>query len=143
MHSPTSAVLLAGALSVSGAAFAAGTAHWTYSGEEGPGSWVRLAPEFAACDGKNQSPVNLTGFIKADLKPIEISYQAGGDETLNNGHTVQVNYAPWSSISIDGIQFDLKQFHFHGGCAVAGHERACHGFKRASGGVLARNAPSE
>ena len=101
------------AILASGAAFTADTAHWAYSGEEGPGNWARLAPEFSACDGKNQSPVNLTGFIEADLKPIEISYQAGGDEILNNGHTVQVNYAPGSSISIDGVQFDLKQFHFH------------------------------
>lgn len=37
----------------------------------------------------------------------------GGNEILNNGHTVQVNYAAGSSISVDDIQFDLKQFHFH------------------------------
>ncbi|OGB23614.1 MAG: carbonic anhydrase [Burkholderiales bacterium RIFCSPLOWO2_02_FULL_57_36] len=106
-------VLLVGVLLTSGAAYAAGTTHWTYSGEEGPESWARLTPEFGACAGRNQSPINLAGFIEADLKPIKISYRAGGNEILNNGHTVQVNYVAGSNISVDGIQFDLKQFHFH------------------------------
>lgn len=87
--------------------------HWTYSGEEGPDHWAKLAPEYSACSGKNQSPINLAGFIEADLKPIIFSYQVGGNEILNNGHTVQVNYAEGSSITVDGIQFSLKQFHFH------------------------------
>lgn len=106
-------VLLGGVLFTSIAAFAADAAHWTYSGEGGPENWAKLSPEFSACTGKNQSPINLTGFIEAELKPIKISYQAGGNEISNNGHTVQVNYATGSGISVDGIQFDLKQLHFH------------------------------
>jgi carbonic anhydrase len=106
-------ILLGGVLFTSGNSFAEGTTHWTYSGEEGPENWAKLTPEFGACTGKNQSPINLTDFIEADLKPIKISYQAGGNEILNNGHTVQVNYAAGSSILVDGIQFHLKQFHFH------------------------------
>ena len=86
---------------------------WSYSGEEGPDNWARLSPEFAACDGKNQSPINLSGFIEADLTPIEFTYRPGGNQILNNGHTVQVNYAQGSSSVIDGIRFELKQFHFH------------------------------
>jgi carbonic anhydrase len=106
-------VLLVGMLFTSGPAFAVDTTPWTYSGEKGPENWAELTPEFGACAGKNQSPINLTGFIKADLKPVIISYQAGGNQILNNGHTVQVNYTAGSSLSVDGIQFDLKQFHFH------------------------------
>lgn len=87
--------------------------HWTYSGKQGPQNWATLTPEFGGCAGKNQSPINLTGFIEAELEKIKISYQQGGTEILNNGHTVQVNYSAGSSISVDGIQFDLKQFHFH------------------------------
>jgi carbonic anhydrase len=105
--------LVGSVLFISGGAFAADAPHWAYSGEAGPDNWAKLTPEFGACAGKNQSPINLTGFIKADLKPIKISYQAGGSEILNNGHTIQVNYAAGSSISVDGVQFDLKQFHFH------------------------------
>lgn len=32
---------------------------------------------------------------------------------LNNGHTVQVPYAPGSYVNIDGKQYNLLQFHFH------------------------------
>jgi carbonic anhydrase len=88
-------------------------AHWAYSGAGGPNEWVALAPNYSACGGKNQSPINLTGFIRANLKPIHFSYRDGGDEIVNTGHTVQVNFASGSSIMLDGIQFELKQFHFH------------------------------
>ena len=100
-----------GILLLSSSAFAG--AHWEYSGETGPGSWAMLSPDYAACDGNNQSPINLTGFIEAELTPIMFNYNAGSSEILNNGHTVQVNAVVGSSISIDGVQFDLKQFHFH------------------------------
>jgi carbonic anhydrase len=93
---------------------AAGDApHWTYSGETGPDRWAELGPQFSACAGKNQAPIDLAHPIDAKLKPIAFSYKAGGSEMLNNGHTVQVNYVAGSSITVDGVQFDLKQFHFH------------------------------
>ena len=87
--------------------------HWGYQGDVGPDRWSTLKPEFSACSGKNQSPINLTGMIEGELKPVRFSYKAGGFEVINNGHAIQVNYEAGSSISVDGIQFDLKQFHFH------------------------------
>ena len=98
---------------VSTAACEGSAIHWSYSGEEGPDNWAELSPAYAACDGENQSPINLTGFIEADLQPIVFTYQRGGNEILNNGHTVQVDYIQGSSIVVDGIRFNLKQFHFH------------------------------
>ena len=106
-------VAMACMLLASTAAFSAEGTHWSYSGAGGPEEWAKLTPESGACAGKNQSPIDLTGFIKADLKPIKFAYQAGGNEILDNGHTIQVNYAQGSSITVDGIQFNLKQFHFH------------------------------
>jgi carbonic anhydrase len=99
----------------SSAAFASapGDTKWSYSGAGGPAEWAKLTPESASCGGKNQSPINLSGFIKADLKPIKFAYQAGGNEVLNNGHTIQMNFAAGSNIMVDAIQFDLKQVHFH------------------------------
>ncbi len=88
-------------------------AHWGYSGETGPENWAKLTPEFGACAGKNQTPVNLTGFIKADLKPLKFNYKKGGSQILNNGHTVQVVYDAGSNVVIDGMEYGLKQFHFH------------------------------
>ena len=63
--------------------------------------------------GKNQSPINLTGFIKADLAPLHFDYQCCGFEIVNNGHSVQVNALPGSTLTIEGHTFELKQYHFH------------------------------
>lgn len=86
---------------------------WSYEGKTGPANWAQLTPEYGACNGKNQSPVDLTSFTEASLKPLQFQYQAGGNEVINNGHTVQVNYEVGSSVLIDGVQFTLAQFHFH------------------------------
>lgn len=86
---------------------------WDYAGEKGPEHWSTLAPEFSACAGRNQSPIDLDNFIEAELPPITFDYHAGGREVVNTGHSIQVNYDAGSSISLDGIVFQLKQFHFH------------------------------
>lgn len=104
---------------LSGAAFAAERGHdththWSYEGAGGPQHWAELEEGYRACgDGKNQSPVNLTRFVKGELPPIEFHYQASGDQVVNNGHTIQVNFPPGSSITVAGHTFALKQFHAH------------------------------
>lgn len=88
--------------------------HWGYEGEAGPQNWGKLDPNFGVCaSGKNQSPIDLKGFIEADLKALKLDYSAGIVDILNNGHTVQINYAAGSSLTVDGLRFELKQFHFH------------------------------
>lgn len=107
-------MILAIVLAVSSAAYAGQGTHWGYSGAEGPEHWGKLDPKFSACtEGKNQSPINLTGFIESDLNTVGIHYEAGGKEIINNGHSIQVNYTPGSKISVDGHEFELKQYHFH------------------------------
>jgi carbonic anhydrase len=88
--------------------------HWGYEGEAAPAHWGKLDPKFALCgSGKNQSPIDIAGRTKAELKPLKLDYKAGATEILNNGHTVQVNYASGSMLQVDGHSFELKQFHFH------------------------------
>ncbi len=88
--------------------------HWGYAGEVGPEHWAEFESDFGACSsGKNQSPVDLSSFIEAELPPIAFDYKPGGHEVVNNGHAVQVNYNAGSSITIDSTVFELKQFHFH------------------------------
>jgi len=88
--------------------------HWGYSGEGAPQNWGKLDPEFAACaTGKSQSPIDLGKSKPGKLEPIQVDYKSGTTEILNNGHTVQVNYQPGSSLTVDGRRFELKQFHFH------------------------------
>lgn len=107
-----------GLMALAGVAYGAGEApghgaHWGYSGEVGPEQWSTLKAEFSACAGVNQSPINVSDTTEAELPTVGFEYEAGGREVINNGHAIQVNYEPGSSISVDGIQFDLKQFHFH------------------------------
>lgn len=86
---------------------------WDYSGKSGPENWAKLTPEFSACAGKNQAPVDLTGFVEAELKPLALSYTAGASKVVNLGHTVQVVYEPGSHLTLDGKDYALLQFHFH------------------------------
>ncbi|MFZ0258142.1 MAG: carbonic anhydrase [Gammaproteobacteria bacterium] len=87
---------------------------WGYTGKIDPSHWGELSSEYALCaGGKNQSPVDLANVTEADLPPIEFNYSSNGKEILNNGHSIQVNYAAGSSIVVDGHEFHLLQFHFH------------------------------
>lgn len=102
------------AVLVSGFATASDQIQWGYSGAAGPEHWGELAPEFATCStGKNQSPINLTGMIEGKLPALEVHYKAGGNEVVNNGHTIQIKYAPGSSMAVGDRTFELKQAHFH------------------------------
>ncbi|MFD2111766.1 carbonic anhydrase [Thiorhodococcus fuscus] len=106
-------VVLFTLLTASCTAFAA-HGHWGYSGAEGPDHWGELDQAFSVCgSGKNQSPVDLTEFIDAQLPPIGFHYQPGGEEEENNGHSIQIDYAKGSGISLNGHEYALKQYHFH------------------------------
>jgi carbonic anhydrase len=88
--------------------------HWTYEGEEGPAYWGELDPAYELCrTGKNQSPVDIASPGEQDLANIVFHYQASEVNILNNGHTVQVNYDAGSYIELDGLRYDLVQFHYH------------------------------
>jgi carbonic anhydrase len=90
------------------------TAHWAYEGEEGPSHWGELDPAYALCGtGKNQSPIDITSPNEQDLANIVFHYQPSEVNILNNGHTVQVNYDAGSYIELDGISYDVMQFHYH------------------------------
>ncbi|MCP4406240.1 MAG: carbonic anhydrase family protein [Gammaproteobacteria bacterium] len=106
--------LLGSIILTSGTVVAGEKTHWEYTGDSGPKNWGTLDEKFKACaTGRNQSPIDLNNFIEADLKTIDFNYTTQATEILNNGHTIQANYAPGSKIKVDGIDFELKQFHFH------------------------------
>ncbi len=88
--------------------------HWGYEGEEGPAHWGDLSEEYAACkDGHSQSPIDITGALPVDLNALRFDYQDSPLLIFNNGHTIQVNYAPGSTLIYNEITYTLLQFHFH------------------------------
>lgn len=88
--------------------------HWTYEGEEGPSHWGELDPAYEVCGkGKSQSPIDISASSEHDLVNIVFHYQPSEVNILNNGHTAQVNYDAGSYIELDGIRYDVAQFHYH------------------------------
>ena len=87
---------------------------WGYSTTTGPTHWAELSPEFATCKlGHHQSPIDIRDTKKADLPPILFNYKPSFLRIVDNGHTVEVDYPPGSSISVGGKTYQLVQFHFH------------------------------
>jgi carbonic anhydrase len=88
--------------------------HWSYEGETGPEHWGELDAASAACAaGQTQSPIDLNAATSQDLANIAFNYQPSNLNILNNGHTIQVDYDSGSYIELDGVRYDLIQFHFH------------------------------
>jgi carbonic anhydrase len=101
--------LLTGA--VQAAAPTASAPHWTYTGEHGPEHWNEVSETCGV--GKNQSPINLTDVAKATLAPLDLTYGGMVTELTNNGHSLQATVTGNNTLVIDGVTFELKQFHFH------------------------------
>jgi len=89
--------------------------HWGYEGEATPENWAKLTPEYQMCDlGRNQSPVNISGAIKAQVTDLEIHYGETSGNIVNNGHTIQINEKdPNDYVVVNGEKYTLVQFHFH------------------------------
>ncbi|SNY75953.1 carbonic anhydrase [Enterobacter sp. CC120223-11] len=95
---------------------AAFASHWSYDGSESPEHWSQLSDEYKTCQqGMNQSPINIDATLNAHLHPLDFHYGKGPDVVLNNGHTIQATVDPKTadSITLDGQNFVLQQFHFH------------------------------
>ncbi|MBZ8178931.1 carbonic anhydrase [Oscillatoria salina] len=87
---------------------------WTYGGQNNPTHWGELNSDFQLCEvGRDQSPINITEAIPVRGESLETDYQTVPLEVFNNGHTIRVNYAPGSLITINGRPYELVQFHFH------------------------------
>jgi len=90
-------------------------AHWSYTeGPDGPANWWRTSKDNLLCSaGKQQSPINIEGGILVDLPPLRFDYKLSPLTIQDNGHTILVNYAEGSNLSLDARQYRLVQFHFH------------------------------
>jgi len=90
--------------------------HWSYSGDTGPTQWAALESDYSACGvGKMQSPIDIhdSAAKKTALPAIAFDYKPSPLKIVDNGHTVQVDYAPGSFITVQSKRYELVQFHFH------------------------------
>ena len=95
---------------------AEGEHHWSYSGHSGPAHWSEMEGEYRSCGlGKLQSPVDIrdSAVKKGALPDIAFDYKPSPLRIIDNGHTIQVDYAPGSFITVQGQRYELVQFHFH------------------------------
>ena len=98
-------------------------AHWGYAGEEGPDHWADLGEEYALCrDGVEQSPIDLTGAVPIEDDGIErrfgsevltVEQRARVMDLVDNGHTIQITNDVPMALDMDGVHYELVQFHFH------------------------------
>jgi len=90
---------------------------WDYAGPRGNDHWADLDPAYAACNGKEQSPIDIRNIQKATLPPLRFEYHSGPLQyVINNAHTIRVNYyAPGSGdfLVVGDERYQLTQFHFH------------------------------
>lgn len=87
------------------------TTHWEYEGAFGPEAWGKSFPTCAS--GKAQSPVDIAGsFVKATAA-IKHDYKAGSLRILNDGHAVQINIPPGSTLKVDSQTYDLTHIRMH------------------------------
>lgn len=109
--------LLAAAVFISPAAQSQWRTPWSYNKTaDGPAHWATLDPEYAACAGKEQSPIDLRSVQRANLSALRFEFKPGPLKIINNGYTaVRVDYAPGNGnvLLVGDERYELTQFHFH------------------------------
>jgi carbonic anhydrase len=88
--------------------------HWAYEGKEGPAEWGKLDSTYSTCSlGHAQSPIDIKGARSADLPALKFNYKAVPLNIIDNGHTIQINYAAGSTLTVGDKIYSLQQIHFH------------------------------
>jgi carbonic anhydrase len=98
------------------ACYGAEGANWSYSGATGPAKWGSMDKGFSPCKaGEIQSPIDIPDATarKGDLPSMLFAYKPSPLKIIDNGHTIQVNYAPGSFVTVAGKRYELVEFHFH------------------------------
>jgi carbonic anhydrase len=113
------AIIATGFVSVliaAAATCAAADKNWAYTGPNGPPKWAKLDKSFATCaSGTLQAPIDIpdSKARKGDLPPLLFNYKPSPLKIIDDGHTIQVNYASESWVSIEGKRYELVDLQFH------------------------------
>lgn len=87
---------------------------WGYTGATGPDHWDDLSKDYELSkNGKEQSPINITGAEDVDLPELNLNNQESEAQVENNGHTIEVSFKnPKNTLTIGDDIYKLQQFHF-------------------------------
>jgi len=89
-------------------------AEWSYEGAHGPDHWGDVDAASKVCAaGAQQSPLDIRETTHAQLPQLRIGWRRNADTIVNNGHTIQLDFAPGSSLTAGGDKYTLLQVHFH------------------------------
>lgn len=88
---------------------------WSYDGPRGPRRWSEIDTKNEACGHVGtQSPINLSSSTPlANLPDITHQYADSKVDVHNNGHTIQYQIDPGSTLRVGERIYELLQFHFH------------------------------
>ncbi|MCK5810543.1 MAG: carbonic anhydrase family protein [Cocleimonas sp.] len=90
--------------------------NWSYTGHSAPQHWASLSPDYILCNGKNQSPVNISPSEARHSTKRGLKFNYGRLEPIvisNTGKQLQIDVTSGAGINIDGIDFELKHLSFH------------------------------
>ena len=94
----------------------AADAHWSYNGDHGPSHWGELGSALCASGGE-QSPIDIERSRvqpkKIDPSELKLHYGKTPLQLINNGHTIQAAVSEGDTLTYQGTEYRLVQFHFH------------------------------
>jgi len=89
--------------------------HWDY-GQHGPSHWGDFGKECSI--GKAQSPIDIVSGTTTKMAPsseIKIEENVSAKfKIIDNGHAIQAMIENGGTITRDGVDYHLVQFHYHG-----------------------------
>ncbi len=87
---------------------------WGYAGSTGPEHWASLSPDYAPCgEGVQQSPIDITGYERADAPEVSFSYGGGVSGVALVRGSVVVEFAPGSGLTLGERRYELLSAHAH------------------------------
>ncbi|KAA6461103.1 carbonic anhydrase family protein [Acidobacteria bacterium AB60] len=97
------------------AAGAQGAVPWSYLGNTGPLNWGKLSPAYKTCSqGHEQAPIDIRGaHLNKSLAPLEFHYISAGVTLENTGNLIVMHPNPGSSMTVDGVKYELQELTFH------------------------------
>lgn len=87
-----------------------------YFGDVAPPYWATLDAAWTTCGtGTVQSPIDFgrVTLLSRQSRTLPVDYGPTTGEIFNNGHTIEVEAEGDNVLTLDGVAYELQQFHFH------------------------------